>query len=155
MIKAMVILFLCLLSGTFFFLNYEKTSLNGRHCSGIMVLKAHVPKGSINYFAEVKMLFTNQNEGFYALSGTLTLDDKYYELRRNKYFTYSRIDNYGLYEMEITRETRSEEDTVPDDIAKMVFLPMGTTYMPSFRVLDDRALLISFLYSPFFVCTAD
>jgi len=138
--------------GLFYQHNYHNP-FDGFHCSGMMVFRANTAQGRFSYTADAKMFFTNDHEGFYALNGTFNHDGKTFNLHRIKFFTYRRKNTQDLYEIVITRETKSNLDNTPQLLTDQVLMPVGESLLPRFRRIDDRSIIISLIYSPFFICT--
>ncbi|WP_413730267.1 FidL-like protein [Sodalis sp. RH22] len=150
-----LILALLLLSLTLFYRSHYRGGISGYQCSALMVYRSAIPAGSLTYTVEAKMFFTSPSQGFYALNGTLAHDDRLYNLHRSRFFSYRQQNQQGLYEITITREIVSTLDNAPNGIASPVLLPVGASLLPSFRRIDKNAILVSLLYSPFFICASD
>ncbi|WP_213989290.1 FidL-like protein [Sodalis sp. dw_96] len=142
----------------FFWLFYQHNYHNpfdGFHCSGLMVFRANTAQGRFSYTAEAKMFFTNDREGFYVLNGTFSHNGQTYTLHRTKFFTYRRKNNQDLYEIVITREIISNLDNTPQSVTDSVLMPVGESILPRFRRIDSRSIIVSLLYSPFFICAKE
>ncbi|NDL63460.1 FidL-like protein [Acerihabitans arboris] len=150
-----VILALLLLSITLFYSKHYRSGFAGFQCGAMMVYRSNSPAGSFTYTLEAKMFFTSPREGFYAVNGTLAHDDSIYNLHRTRFFTFAQKNQQGLYEITITREIVSALDTTPKDIASPVLLPVGESLLPRFKRIDNKSILVSLLYSPFFICAKD
>ncbi len=146
---------LCIIfSGLFYRHNYYNP-LRGFHCSGMMVFRANTLQGRFSYTAEAKMFFTGDREGFYVLNGTFNHDGQSFNLHRTKFFTYRQKNNQDLYEIIITRETISSLDNTPQSLTDPVLMPVGESILPRFRRIDRRSIIISMIYSPFFICAQE
>lgn len=146
---------LLLLSLTLFFSRNYRGGFSGYQCSAQMVYRSALPSGSFTYTVEAKMFFTGPREGFYALNGTLVHDQNRYNLHRTRFFTFRRQNPQGLYEITMTREIVSTLDNTPPGIASPVLLPVGQSLLPSFKRIDTKSIVVSLLYSPFFICASD
>lgn len=154
--KKFVAAFCLLLISSGLFYRYQyRHSFNGFNCAGLLDFRAMTPEGRFTYTAEAKMFFTNNHEGFYALNGSFGHDGQTYNLHRTKFFTYQRKNDQDLYEITIVRETISNLDNTPQAVTDPVLMPVGETILPRFRRIDDRSIIISMIYSPFFICTKE
>ncbi|WP_413733528.1 FidL-like protein [Sodalis sp. RH21] len=153
--KMTIAMALCLISITLFYLKSDRARFSGFHCSGLMVHRANSPQGGFTYTVDAKMYFTGGREGFYALNGTFAHNGQTYNLHRTRFFTFRQKNRQGLYEITITREIVSPLDNLPATVASPILLPVGESILPSFRRIDDGAILVSIFYSPFFICAKD
>ncbi len=147
---SLVIIFSCL-----FYLHHYRHPFEGFHCSGMMVFRANTPQGRFSYTVEAKMFFTNSREGFYVLNGTFVHNGQTFNLHRTKFFSYRRKNNRDLYEIIITREIISNMDNAPKSATDPVLMPVGEAVLPRLRRMDRRSILVSLIYSPFFICAKE
>ncbi|XBS71582.1 FidL-like protein [Acerihabitans sp. KWT182] len=146
---------LCLLFAGLFYLHYTYNPFEGFNCGGTMVYRANQVQGRFSYTVEAKMFFTKDHEGFYALNGTFTHDGQTFNLHRTKFFTYRRKNDQDLYEIIITRQIISSMDNAPPSATDPVLIPVGTSVLPRFRRIDKRSIIVSLIYSPFFICAKE
>jgi|GEM_PF-2012945 hypothetical protein len=148
---------ICLLMVTagLFYHSHYRSALSGFNCSGLIVFRAMTPEGRFTYTAEAKMFFTNPHEGFYVLNGSFSHNEQTYNLHRTTFFTYQHKNDWDLYEITITRQRLSNLDNAPQSATDAILLPVGDTVLPLFRRIDDRTIIISTIYSPFFICAKE
>ena len=153
--KTLIILFLVLIFSNLLYWPFHRKPFVGFQCAGMMVFRANTAHGRFSYTAEAKMFFTSGDEGFYALNGTFSQGDQVFNLHRTKFFTYRQRNNQDLYEITITREIISNLDNTPRSVTDPVLMPVGESVLPRFRRLDERSIIVSMIYSPFFICAKE
>lgn len=141
-----------LISITFLYSTQHRDEFTGFQCSGMMVYRSTQPEGAFTYTIEARMFFTGKRTGFYAINGTLSQKNQHYNLHRTRFFTYEPRNKQGLNEITITREIISTLDNVPGTLNNPLLVPVGQSLLPRFKRIDNDAILVSVLYSPFFIC---
>lgn len=151
--RVIAIMALCVTLALLVYLQREKHSLDGFNCSALMVLKASKTQGVYDLAVDVRMFFTNDHEGFYMLNGTYSAEGKSYDIQRVRYFTYTLKNRQQLYDLVITKESISTYDNTPKPLAARILLPIGSSMLPLFKRIDNHSILVSLLYSPYFICS--